>query len=387
MGRVLFQREIGITNVPDAYRALADGVSDGVAFGEAGRILWASDLAARLLGVADPSKLIGMPLDDLLVDVGEGLPVADGPPVVCGVRVPGATGVRARVSWKRLRDDPVRALYVIQNAEQAVVAQDELTRLAAALQRAQLQILELREEIAANAADRADWVTVLAHELRTPLTVISGYNRLMLSGDAGPVTAEQTRFLAECSKSCRRLDAFIGSLLDAAHDGFLEKGLEIDRNDIGASIRDVCDLLRPIVEEKGVEVVVDVDPAARFALFDTIRIEQVLTNLLSNAIRYTKPGGTLRVVTRIGADSDAAGIEVCVIDQGPGIPPDDRDRIFEPFVQLAPSSQGDGIGLGLAICRRIVRAHGGAIHVSDEPGGGCRFVFSLPNRPSTPGVG
>ncbi len=384
---MLFQREIGMTNVPDAYRALGEGVSDGIAFGEAGRILWASDLAARLLGVSDPAKLIGLALDDLLVDIGEGLPAADGPPVVCGVRVPGATGVRVRIRWKWLRDDPVRALYVIQNAEQVGVAQDELTRLAAALQRAQLQIVELREELATSAADRADWVTVLAHELRTPLTVISGYNRLMLSGEAGPVTVEQSRFLAESSKSCRRLDAFVASLLDAAHDGFLEKGLEISTHDIGASIRDVCDLLRPIVEGKGMQVVVEVDPAARYALFDTIRIEQVLTNLLSNAIRYTKPGGAIRVLTRSGSDPGAASLEVCVVDQGPGISPEDRDRVFEPFVQLAPSALSDGIGLGLAICRRIVGAHGGSIRVSDEPGGGCWFVFSLPAGTSTQGFG
>jgi signal transduction histidine kinase len=127
-----------------------------------------------------------------------------------------------------------------------------------------------------------------------------------------------------------------------------------------------------------VEIVVEVDPAVGLAVFDPTRVEQVMTNLLGNAIRFTKPGGTLRVVAAHTGATDGERVEVAVIDQGPGVPPADRERIFEPFVQGADAVPGQGLGLGLAICRRIVEAHGGEISVRDEPGGGSRFVFTLP---------
>jgi signal transduction histidine kinase len=247
-----------------------------------------------------------------------------------------------------------------------------------ALLRAHREIAELRADVASLSADRTEWLTVLAHELRTPLTVISGYNRLMLSGEAGPLTDAQARYLGECTKSCKHLDRFIESLLDTVHDGFLEKGLEVAPNDLVGSIRNVCGLVQPLVAERGLELSIEVDPAARYARFDTTRIEQVVTNLLGNAIRFTKPSGTLRIVAHKTAVRGNELVEVAVIDQGPGVAPSDRERIFEPFVQASGKTSGNGLGLGLAICRRIVAAHGGSISVTDEPGGGSRFVFTLP---------
>lgn len=247
-----------------------------------------------------------------------------------------------------------------------------------ALLRAHREIAELQADVAALSADRSEWLTVLAHELRTPLTVISGYNRLLLSGEAGPLSEAQERFVSESTKSCKRLDKFIGSLLDTVHDGFLEKGLEVAPNDLASAISDVCGLMKPIVDQRGVALSVEVDPAARHARFDTTRIEQVITNLLGNGIRFTKPGGTLRVLAHKIASGGHELVEVSVIDQGPGVAPRDRERIFEPFVQAAGTPSVNGLGLGLAICRRIVEAHGGSISVRDESGGGSRFVFTLP---------
>jgi signal transduction histidine kinase len=122
-------------------------------------------------------------------------------------------------------------------------AGDDPDALREALRRAHREIAELRADVAALSADRSDWLTVLAHELRTPLTVVGGYSRLLLSGEAGPLTDEQARYLAESEKSCRRLDAFISSLLDTVHDGFLEKGLEPAPNDLSEAIALGCALL------------------------------------------------------------------------------------------------------------------------------------------------
>jgi len=267
-----------------------------------------------------------------------------------------------------------------------------------ALARAEREIARLRAEVAALSSDRADWLTVLAHELRTPLTVVCGYNRLLLSGEAGPLTADQTRYLEESTRSCRRLDRFIEGLLGAVHDGFLEKRLEIAPNDLETLLADVCRMLAPLLEARGLRVELEVEPAARRARFDTTGIEQVVTNLLGNAVRYSKAGGTLRVFARrrdpeavrrnAGAVEEPActgdAVAVSVVDQGPGIPPADRERVFEPMVRIGGSGDGDGLGLGLAICRRIVVAHGGRIRGDDAPGGGSRFTFTLPAGAAAP---
>jgi two-component system sensor histidine kinase KdpD len=111
-----------------------------------------------------------------------------------------------------------------------------------------------------------------------------------------------------------------------------------------------------------------------------VRIEQVLTNLLGNAVRYAKRQGTLELSTR-ALPADAEGrrlIEVCVADDGPGVAPGDRARIFEPYVQADADGRSGGLGLGLAICRRLVEAHGGTIGVRERQGGGASFHFTLP---------
>jgi signal transduction histidine kinase len=254
---------------------------------------------------------------------------------------------------------------------------DEPADAPSALARARREIAELRGELAALSRDREEWLTVLAHELRTPLTVIGGYNRLLLSGEAGPLSAEQARYLGESTRCCQRLDAFVVRLLDTVHDGFLEQRLEITRNDLGRVLADACTAARPLVEAKGLRSTLTVDDDARFALVDPERIDQVVTNLISNAVRHTRSGGEIRVTARRLPGAGREHIEVAVADEGPGIDPADRERVFEPFVRLDGAERKDGLGLGLSICRRIVTAHGGTIAVDTGPGGGCRFAFTL----------
>src|SRR5262249_37687257 len=109
---------------------------------------------------------------------------------------------------------------------------------------------------------------------------------------------------------------------------------------------------------------------------DQRRIEQVLVNLVGNAVKYARAGGVIEITTR--ALGPRGGVEVSVGDDGPGIPAPDRERVFEPYVQLGDRRTAGGVGLGLAICRRLVEAHGGRIHVEERAGGGCQFVFTLP---------
>lgn len=235
----------------------------------------------------------------------------------------------------------------------------------------------------------------VSHELRTPLAVIAGFDKLLLSERVGPLTAEQRRFLCECERACARLDAIVVQLLEAEGAPPGEGRLELREGSLAEAIEGVALFLRPLLEERGLRVELRLDPGAECARFHPLRLEQVLTNLVGNALRYAMRGGRIELATRClgggaegrpGAegDGDAADrevgqgfVEISVSDDGPGVPPADRERIFEPWVRGA-DRRDSGLGLGLAICRRIVEAHGGRIGVDEAPGGGSRFHFTLP---------
>jgi signal transduction histidine kinase len=133
---------------------------------------------------------------------------------------------------------------------------------------------------------------------------------------------------------------------------------------------------------------VALDPKAGEARCDPLRIEQVLANLVGNAVKFTRPGGVIEITTRVRVVPGHAWVrrwvEVSVSDDGPGVAPEHRERVFEPYVQIGAGRRAGGIGLGLAICRRIVEAHGGEIGLTERDGGGCRFSFTLPAEPPSP---
>ncbi|HEX2486404.1 MAG TPA: HAMP domain-containing sensor histidine kinase [Myxococcota bacterium] len=219
----------------------------------------------------------------------------------------------------------------------------------------------------------------VGHELRTPLAVIAGFNKLLLSERVGALNPEQRHFVAECERACARLDDFIRRLIEAEGAPPREGAFELREGSLADAIEGVALFLRPLLEERGVRIELQLDPDAEIARFHALRLDQVLTNLIGNALRYSPPGGRIEVATRRlpRAGVGDARIEVSVSDAGPGVPRADRERIFEPWVRGSERGES-GLGLGLAICRRIVEAHGGTIGVTDAPGGGSRFTFTLP---------
>lgn len=217
----------------------------------------------------------------------------------------------------------------------------------------------------------------MSHELRTPITVIDGFNKLLLSGGPGPLTEAQQRYLEESRRSCQRLNLFVANLLEKERLRVGESTPHLEPNSLRTLLEDVAAFLAPLVAESGQQLEIHLEPDAESACFDPMSIEQVLVNLIGNGFKYGRAGGTLRVACqRLGGDPPC--VEVAVLDQGPGVPEEERERIFEPYVRRAEHQGGGGLGLGLAICRRIVAAHGGSIGVGEAPGGGSRFAFSLP---------
>ncbi len=281
------------------------------------------------------------------------------------------------------REEPLISDMAADMAEKGTAA-DAPGPVEAELARVRREMEDLRLHLIRESQQRDELLTIVSHELRTPITVIDGFNKLLLSEQAGPLTDEQRSYLEESRRSCQRLTLFVANLLEKER---LRMG-ESAPHRVTSSLRELLDgvvaFLEPLVAESGQKLDVQLDPDAETACFDPMSIEQVLVNLIGNAFKYGRPGGTLRVRSqRLGGEP--ALVEVAVMDEGPGVPEEERERIFEPYVRRPEHQGSGGLGLGLAICRRIVAAHGGSIGVGEAPGGGSRFAFTLPTeRESAP---
>jgi signal transduction histidine kinase len=359
---------------------IAEAIPDGFVLVRDDRIVWANARFVEMCGRGSLPRLLGTPRLDLFEDTGHGLPSDHARRALeCALQRPDGEGrtVVCRPVWPESAEDP--GAWVIEDMTHVRVLETELLRATQELQAALRELESGRERLRAERSEREELLSVVSHELRTPVTVIRGYNRLLLSGEVGDLNPEQERFLEESSKSCQRLDNFIGNLLEASRESKGDEVLEIGVGALGPLIDGVIGSLAPLLEENRITARVSVSPEAERARFDPMRLEQILTNLVGNAIRHGGPGGQIEIVTRKlpPVAGDPPRVEICVSDEGPGIASEDRERIFRPYVQAGSMGRAGGLGLGLAICRRLVDAHGGSIDVVDRPGPGSCFRFTL----------
>jgi len=221
------------------------------------------------------------------------------------------------------------------------------------------------------------FVSHVSHELKTPLVAMRETTSLLLDGEPGPLNDGQRRMLQLNLKAAKRLSAMIADLLDVSR---MEAGaMEFDLRPLALAevVETAVAELAPWAAERGVSLGSRVAPQRVDC--DRDRVAQVLVNLIDNAVRHSEAGGAVEVVaTEDGRDGDATRIRVSVVDHGPGVAQEDRERIFARFQQGGGGRRGSGVGLGLAICREIVAAHGGTIRVMETPGGGATFTFDLP---------
>jgi PAS domain S-box-containing protein len=224
---------------------------------------------------------------------------------------------------------------------------------------------------------KSEFLTVMSHELRTPLNAIGGYAELLEMGIRGPVTAEQRTDLERIQRSQRHLLGLINGVLTYAK---LDAGtIQYGKEDV--SLDDVlltCEALTvPLVRAKGLELSYSPVEPQLMARGDREKVQQIVINLVSNAINFTEPGGRVTVsCERMGTDR----VTVRVTDTGRGIAAEQLDRIFHPFVQVNPTltRTQQGTGLGLAISREFARGMGGALTVESEPDVGSSFTLTLP---------
>jgi signal transduction histidine kinase len=220
---------------------------------------------------------------------------------------------------------------------------------------------------------------VLSHELKTPLTVIMGYLAIVLDGLAGSLTEQQQQYLSIAKVSCDQIALALNDLLDATR---LETGkLTIVPHPMAIDevVAQVVASMLPAAHRKGIHVQHIIAPNLPDVLIDGKRMIQVLSNLLSNALKFTPEGGDIEV--RVTRDPQRlAGVLVSVKDTGRGIEPEQCRYIFDRLYQVRrEDAEGHGgLGLGLYICRELVRLHGGEIWVESMPGQGSTFFFTVP---------
>ena len=221
---------------------------------------------------------------------------------------------------------------------------------------------------------KSEFIANVSHELRTPLQSILGFSEL------GTMRARDQPKLAELfsdvHRAGQRMLSLVNDLLDLSK---IERGIERiqpERVDLRPLALEVVRELAPLLGARELMLDVQLDSDDLVLLADPLRLQQVLRNLLANAIRFSPRGGRIELTARLDGANE---VRVAVADRGPGIPPDELERVFEAFAQSsATKNAAGGTGLGLAICRRIAQAHGGRIWAANREGGGAVITLVMP---------
>jgi signal transduction histidine kinase len=221
---------------------------------------------------------------------------------------------------------------------------------------------------------RLDFIRVAAHELRTPLTSLKLGLDVLAKETKGSLNEDQQRSLDVLSLSIERLSTLARNLLDLANIDADLLLMQLQPVEVKPLLGEVVTMFSNIIREKGLYCRVEADGESRLAYADPSRLSQVLYNLVSNAVKYTKKGG----ISISTGDSAGGFIEICVADTGSGIPRDRQQLIFTSFNRAAEGDGREGTGLGLSIARGIIEAHGGRIWVESKVGEGSRFHFTVP---------
>jgi signal transduction histidine kinase len=284
-----------------------------------------------------------------------------------------------------------RELYGSLERQKEAITEKELTYRELLLAYAQLQDLNQQKN---------NFLASATHELRTPVTVMKGYHRILLDGRLGELAPQQREVLLESEQSCARLIKIINSLLDLSRIETGKLELFYQDYDLAANFKHVVKQMKEFSKRKRLSVVVKLEKGLPSFRCDREKINQVVTNLLENAIKYTQAGGkiyisagpyfwdknsasgTIRAHLQAPSPNSANALVIQVSDNGIGISPEHQQEIFDQFTQV-PSNQMDrsGLGLGLAISKRIIEAHGGRIWVDSQVNSGSRFTFLMPLNP------
>jgi signal transduction histidine kinase/DNA-binding response OmpR family regulator len=241
-------------------------------------------------------------------------------------------------------------------------------------------MVRAKDEVERASKFKDQFLSTMSHELRTPLNAVLGFSDLLADERYGPLNDRQRRYIDHIHTGGKHLLKLITDILDLSK---IEAGrMELAREDVTvvSAFVEVISALYPLAEKKSQALLQHVEPHLHVHA-DALRFKQVLMNLAGNAIKFTPEGGQIELAARQVEDQ----VRIEVRDNGPGIPPEQQQRIFEAFVRLAQTgSATEGTGLGLAITARLVELHGSKLGIESQPGDGTCFYFSLPRIAITP---
>jgi signal transduction histidine kinase len=239
-----------------------------------------------------------------------------------------------------------------------------------------------------------------AHDLKTPLAILNGYVELLQSEKLGELNDRQREVLRDMRSNGHRLQHYIQDFLSFSVLETGELRMRFETANVNSCLSEVCRLWSPRFQEKGLALYFLANEKVIEFPFDAPKMERIVSNLLENSYKFTPPGGTVWLHAepymwerRTAAVPPATqerrrrplstpnSVKISVSDTGPGVPPEYHLEIFDDFFRLPSSEKTEGMGLGLAIARRLVNGMGGKIWVESEPGAGCKFSFILPLKP------
>lgn len=239
-----------------------------------------------------------------------------------------------------------------------------------------------------------------AHDLKTPLAILNGYVELLRSEKLGTLNDRQREVLRDMHSNGQRLQRYIQDFLSFSVLETGELKMKFETANINACLSEVCRLWSPRFQEKGLALYFLANEKVMEFPFDAPKIERIVSNLLENAFKFTPAGGTVwlhaepymwerRTIAKPSVNqerrrrplSQPNSVKISVSDTGPGVPPEYHLEIFDDFFRLPSSDKTEGMGLGLAIARRLVQGMGGKIWVESELGAGCKFSFIIPLKP------
>jgi signal transduction histidine kinase len=264
-------------------------------------------------------------------------------------------------------------------ASQAVIA-IENARLFRQIQEksAELEMANKRLELANK--HKSEFLANMSHELRTPLNAIIGFSEAMMEQMFGELNEKQLDYQKDINESGKHLLSLINDILDLSKIEAGRMELELSTFHLPTALSNAVTLIRERAQRHGIALGVEIDEGLGEFQADERKVKQILLNLLSNAVKFTPDGGRVEVSAKLDTDK----VEISVKDTGVGITPEDQASLFEEFKQLGKDSsrRGEGTGLGLALTKKFVELHGGAMRVESAPGKGSTFMFSLPLRSS-----
>lgn len=347
-------------NVPQSFvlsQQILDHLLDGIIFSnQDGIIIYVNKAASHMTGLA-PDEMVGRPVTDIFTRL----------PLLAASE-DAARSSRFELNGRFIQGQAI-TIFDNENGRQGILT----------------TLHDITSEFEAEQA-KDSFLKTISHELRTPLTAIKGYTELLTAGAGGQLTQSQKLFTDTIRRNVNRMVQLINSLIFAStiKSGRLE--YNVGYTDLGQLIRQISRELQPKAAEDGQKIVIHIDDKLQPLHVDPIHMATILEELMTNSIKFNRPGGEVRVtaVPETGNENQQTFAIISISDEGIGVDPQDQAHIFEEFYRAGDHNdiqiRARGIGMGLSIVRALVEAYNGRIWFKSVPKQGSTFTFIIPHQ-------